>query len=169
MQLINVCRGSNKTAPTGGQQWPRPLAWATRLRFSGQGADYPTNPCALLNGFWTLRLPLTSTSLKSNCGPECTVQSTAPLFGILIRITSTWFSMAWKGPKASHSITGYRGSHPGAGGTHWILVRRGLQRVTRGRRGTGQGVGGVKKRDGLEGTGRQQARPSLYGVGAASL
>lgn len=51
--------------------------------------------------------PITSsTSLKSNCGPECTVQSTAPLFGILIRITSTWFSMAQKGPRASHSITG---------------------------------------------------------------
>lgn len=51
MQLINACRWSSKTALTGGQQWPPPLARAARLSFSGQGADYPTNPC-VLNGIW---------------------------------------------------------------------------------------------------------------------
>lgn len=83
--------------------------------------------------------------------------------------------MAWKGPRASHSITGAGGSHPGVGGTHWIVVKRGLQEATRGRRGAGGGgqrVGesGECKEEGWSGGARgHRAGPRLQGVGAASL
>lgn len=64
--------------------------------------------------------PLTSTSLKRSWGAECTVQSTAPPSGILMRITSTWWlSMAREGPQSSQSIPAPPGSHaagPRAGG-----------------------------------------------------
>lgn len=93
MQLIDIMVQTSKMIPPGASPGHQVKMLSTQV----------PEPQA---GIWPLRLPLTSTSLKSNCGPECTVQSTAPLFGILIRITSTWFSMAGKGPRASHSITG---------------------------------------------------------------
>lgn len=66
--------------------------------------------------------------------------------------------MAWKGPKASHSITGQRGSHSGVGSLHWPLVTWGLHGgrgkrtdseeyqkggVAKGPAGTDPGPGGV--------------------------
>lgn len=104
------------------------------------------------------RRTLTSTSLKSSCGPELTVQSTAPRLGIRMRITSTWLSMAWKGPKASHSITG--------GGAHvlgWgVSMAPGAAGAPRGPRGGGQSEGNERK--GGKGPGHPLGRAGGRGV-----